>query len=838
MRAIALLLYFQMRNSARLIVTDPRKLVPLLLIVALYVYGRFHKVNLGLPFGLSAYTPSIAEILANCRALTLIILSFPCFSLITSGFSGSYLAYSAPDLDYLMASPIARRTVLALKSVRLLGQSAATAFLLWLPFIWLTRPFFPAALSISGQTNLSFLVVFFVTAACAQLGLAISAHTGIRKPVYAWLQFTMFLAFIGVALIGRDLGLSRWAAAVNSPAVTTLLLPFHWATDALVLPLAGQSGLEDIVLTATFFICAFASVFAKTANFYETAFYVTHDMEQLKEAGARTAGVAENTALFAQKFDEASEAAAGRADRRPYTIPAFGSGAVAVLWANLVCAAKRPWLNIIGPIAFGLFLGGITIWQPDSAPTLSLVVTLTIAIFVWSGGIFAFLPAFARRGINSTLPIAPWKIACADIVSFGLIACLPVLTLAAVLAVGQVPGTQSLVPVLATYAPLVVIGASAAPYCVLGLMSSSRQDPLAFTLVQFVLYIVGGIVIALYIPMMAAPAPGGYSGLLAAILALPGCALVTAAMIALAGRSYAQLAEEGESLSILAGLNKLAASARREPDLDEAAWLLILLMAAGFYDVVWIQSYGFLVLVAANEGLYLGSTVAFSWFGRYDWPKVLHWRSANVSNLVGGMIMGLGIVPWVVAINLMVAQVWHGGLPNYQAVLYYMAKALSAHPIITPIVAGCLAGFCEELAFRGPIQTALVRRFGPICGIGMSAFLFAAWHLDYFGLLFRTVIGAMLGWIVWRGKSIFPAMVAHAAIDTSVFGYYSWLLYTKGPAALQRAQSLPHDLRLEFVGALCLGAILLAAGSWLVNRQPHRPLAGASRAAETSPSIG
>jgi hypothetical protein len=96
--------------------------------------------------------------------------------------------------------------------------------------------------------------------------------------------------------------------------------------------------------------------------------------------------------------------------------------------------------------------------------------------------------------------------------------------------------------------------------------------------------------------------------------------------------------------------------------------------------------------------------------------------------------------------------------------------------------------------------------------------------MDYSGLLYRTALGVLLGWIVWRGKSIFPAMLAHFTVDASVFGYYSWLVHTKGMTALHTTASVPH---LTYLSCLALigGTALLAAGWWLISRDSASPSA-------------
>lgn len=78
-------------------------------------------------------------------------------------------------------------------------------------------------------------------------------------------------------------------------------------------------------------------------------------------------------------------------------------------------------------------------------------------------------------------------------------------------------------------------------------------------------------------------------------------------------------------------------------------------------------------------------------------------------------------------------------------------------------VAGLLAPVCEEAAFRGWLQRTLLRAAGPAFAIGAAALLFAARHLDPVRFPALAMLGALFGWVAWRGGTLWPAIAAHAA---------------------------------------------------------------------------
>ena len=79
------------------------------------------------------------------------------------------------------------------------------------------------------------------------------------------------------------------------------------------------------------------------------------------------------------------------------------------------------------------------------------------------------------------------------------------------------------------------------------------------------------------------------------------------------------------------------------------------------------------------------------------------------------------------------------------------------------------AGVSEEAGFRGYLQGALERRYGPVTAIVATSTLFWAAHLNRPGGLERLpyLVGFSIatGALAWALQSIWPAIVAHALVD-------------------------------------------------------------------------
>jgi membrane protease YdiL (CAAX protease family) len=76
------------------------------------------------------------------------------------------------------------------------------------------------------------------------------------------------------------------------------------------------------------------------------------------------------------------------------------------------------------------------------------------------------------------------------------------------------------------------------------------------------------------------------------------------------------------------------------------------------------------------------------------------------------------------------------------------------------------AGVGEELFFRGVLQRLFIKLFrNPWMGIIVTAIIFSAIHLQFYGFIPRFVLGVLLGLIYWYSGSLWPAIVAHFAYD-------------------------------------------------------------------------
>ena len=135
---------------------------------------------------------------------------------------------------------------------------------------------------------------------------------------------------------------------------------------------------------------------------------------------------------------------------------------------------------------------------------------------------------------------------------------------------------------------------------------------------------------------------------------------------------------------------------------------------------------------------------------------------------------------------------------------------------------------CEELLYRGYVQTRLVARWGSVVGIGLSGLFFALIHMDVVQTPVMIFVGSYLGWAAYRSGSTRTSMVCH--------------LFNNGLAVGLAGLGSKAEHAADTVGAGQLWAGVAVAGTvcavctWFANRAlPKRAGNGKVVWTETTP---
>ncbi len=132
--------------------------------------------------------------------------------------------------------------------------------------------------------------------------------------------------------------------------------------------------------------------------------------------------------------------------------------------------------------------------------------------------------------------------------------------------------------------------------------------------------------------------------------------------------------------------------------------------------------------------------------------------------------------------------------------------------IVSILIIGVLAGFSEELFFRGALQRLLgMTRLNKHLAIWLTAFVFSAIHFQFFGFFPRLLLGAFFGYLLWWSGSLWLPVIAHIFNNTVVV------------LAEYAEQSKVTTTDLDSIGAdnfalAAVSVVFTIAGIWYLRR--------------------
>lgn len=123
------------------------------------------------------------------------------------------------------------------------------------------------------------------------------------------------------------------------------------------------------------------------------------------------------------------------------------------------------------------------------------------------------------------------------------------------------------------------------------------------------------------------------------------------------------------------------------------------------------------------------------------------------------------------------------GLWDFDFLSAELMSAVLIESLTTSILALIVLALGEEVGWRGWLQPQLMGRFGLVGGLVATGVIWALWHapLTLLGrnypnlgawaavafIGFCVTFGAVLGWLRMRSGSVWPCVVAHAALNAS-----------------------------------------------------------------------
>lgn len=195
----------------------------------------------------------------------------------------------------------------------------------------------------------------------------------------------------------------------------------------------------------------------------------------------------------------------------------------------------------------------------------------------------------------------------------------------------------------------------------------------------------------------------------------------------------------------------------------------------------------------------------------------------------GSLIIGVMIgIPAAVVFqglnNLLIYALVKGGvsLPEPSSPVTFLSGDLLAYSwpllLLIAIVGMVLPGICEELMFRGVMQTAMHSTGAVISAVFWQAVAFALFHADPLFWLPPFLAGLMLGFIRLKSESIFPAILAHISLNLSLLAINP-LLPRLTRQLIARSSSQATSLLYASLIAACVAAVALVPLIVIIGQQ-------------------
>jgi len=164
-------------------------------------------------------------------------------------------------------------------------------------------------------------------------------------------------------------------------------------------------------------------------------------------------------------------------------------------------------------------------------------------------------------------------------------------------------------------------------------------------------------------------------------------------------------------------------------------------------------------LLITEFGLIMLPAFLFLLVFRFDLKAILRLKGTKILNFLvtfGIMLFALPLASVFNLINLLLVNSIFGKVIVQQPPVAQNGKEL----LVGILVIAGSAGLCEEFLFRGVIQRGF-ERFGAVKSILLAAFLFSLTHMDFQKIFGTFMLGALIGFIVYKTDSLYCGMFAH-----------------------------------------------------------------------------
>jgi len=213
-----------------------------------------------------------------------------------------------------------------------------------------------------------------------------------------------------------------------------------------------------------------------------------------------------------------------------------------------------------------------------------------------------------------------------------------------------------------------------------------------------------------------------------------------------------------------------------------------------------------------------GSFILFPWLMRFIRPEAEHINGINPGFSILALIAGLSVLmmpvnAWLAAWNQSIrlpsflqgfqSWAWEKEQEMEKLTAFLTSFSGNGEMLAGFVVIALVAGISEEFFFRKMIQPRIIALTGnPHLGIWLTAFIFSAIHMQFYGLVPRMVLGALFGYYFFWTGNIWLSMLAHSLNNgLTLLGF---ILYQQkiSPVNVENPEVIPW-----YLGAVSAGIV-------------------------------
>lgn len=143
----------------------------------------------------------------------------------------------------------------------------------------------------------------------------------------------------------------------------------------------------------------------------------------------------------------------------------------------------------------------------------------------------------------------------------------------------------------------------------------------------------------------------------------------------------------------------------------------------------------------------------------------LLFKATNKLNYLIALLLGVSV--WIFNTGF-VSLLSEGELfkNSFKALEESLAFVGGNNIILSILVVGIVAPFAEELLFRGIIYNKLIKNISIRGTIIIQGILFGVYHMNLVQGLYASLLGIVFGYVTFKTKSIWPAIIMHMVNNT------------------------------------------------------------------------